>query len=138
MLTSPRVNPKPSLMNTSKRAAVTEAARAALVPNLPSNAHDLKTGHGMAEGTPGIEVMMTVVVTDEVVAVEAPINVSGADRIMEEEDTAVGVEEVTMTGGIIVVEEGEVLYRTTFLRPIISMPQIFRSTCQQNKYTVRC
>ena len=107
MPTSQKAKLKPLLMHTSKRVAHTEAARALGRSHL-TNAPDLKTGLVMEAATTGIEVMMTVEATGEVVGVAPTSDLE--DGLMVEEvvvDTAVDAEEGITTEGIIVVE-GEV------------------------------
>lgn len=98
-----------SLMNTSKKVALTEAAQVQDQSHL-TNGQDLKTDPDMVEDTTGTEASMTAAVTD----VEAEAEVITRDlevaliTVMEgvvattEVDEA---EEDTMTGGIIVEEE---------------------------------
>lgn len=98
-----------SLMNTSKKVALTEAAQVQDQSHL-TNGQDLKTDPDMVEDTTGTEALMTAAVTD----VEAEAEVITRDlevaliTVMEgvvattEVDEA---EEDTMTGGIIVEEE---------------------------------
>ena len=108
MLTSLRAKLKPLLMNTSKKVAATEVAQVQAL-NLLSNGQDLKTGLHAMEVTPGTEVMVIMVDTDEVeeAAVVGPTNgLVVAVHIMEEEvATVVVVEEDIMIDEIIAVEE---------------------------------
>lgn len=109
MLTSLRAKLKPLLMNTSKKVAATEVAQVQAL-NLLSNGQDLKTGLHAMEVTPGIEILVIMVDTDEVeeAAVVGPTNgLVVAVHIMEEEEVAivVVVEEDIMIDEIIAVEE---------------------------------
>ena len=109
MLTSLRAKLKPLLMNTSKKVAATEVAQVQALNPL-SNAQDLKTGLHAMEVTPGTEVMVIMVDTDEVeeAAVVGPTKgLVVAVHIMEEEEvaTVVVVEEDIMIDEIIEVEE---------------------------------
>ena len=98
-----------SLMNTSKKVALTEAAQVQDQSHL-TNGQDLKTDPDMVEDTTGTEASMTAAVTD--VEVEAEVITRDLEvaliTVMEgvvattEVDEA---EEDTMTGGIIVEEE---------------------------------
>lgn len=109
MLISLKARRKVSLMNTSKKVALTEAAQVQDQSHL-TNGQDLKTDPDMVEDTTGTEASMTAAVTD----VEAEAEVITRDlevaliTVMEgvvattEVDEA---EEDTMTGGIIVEEE---------------------------------
>lgn len=113
MLISLKARRKVSLMNTSKKVALTEVAQVQDQSHL-TNGHDLKTDPDMVEDTTGTEALMTAAVTD----VEAEAEVITRDlevaliTVMEgvvattEVDEA---EEDTMTGGIIVEEEVEVM-----------------------------
>ena len=109
MLTSLRAKLKPLLMNTSKKVAATEVAQVQALNPLP-NAQDLKTGLHAMEVTPGTEVMVIMVDTDEVEEAAAVGPTKGlvvAVHIMEEEEvaTVVVVEEDIMIDEIIEVEE---------------------------------
>lgn len=111
MLTSLRAKLKPLLMNTSKKVVATEVAQVQALNPL-SNAQDLKTGLHAMEVTPGTEVMVIMVDTDEVeeaaAAAVGPTNgLVVAVHIMEEEEvaTVVVVEEDIMIDEIIEVEE---------------------------------
>ena len=112
MLTSLRAKLKPLLMNTSKKVVATEVAQVQALNPL-SNAQDLKTGLHAMEVTPGTEVMVIMVDTDEVeeaaaAAAVGPTNgLVVAVHIMEEEEvaTVVVVEEDIMIDEIIKVEE---------------------------------
>lgn len=107
MLTSLRAKLKPLLMNTSKKVVATEVAQVQALNPL-SNAQDLKTGLHAMEVTPGTEVMVIMVDTDEVEEVAAAVGPTVvAVHIMEEEEvaTVVVVEEDIMIDEIIEVEE---------------------------------
>ena len=109
MLTSLRAKLKPLLMNTSKKVVATEVAQVQALNPL-SNAQDLKTGLHAMEVTPGTEVMVIMVDTDEVEEAAAVGPTKGlvvAVHIMEEEEvaTVVVVEEDIMIDEIIEVEE---------------------------------
>lgn len=109
MPTSQKAKLKPLSMRTSKRVVHTEAARALGLNHL-TNAPDLKTDLVTGAATTGIEVMMTVEATGEVVVGVAPTSDLEDGLITEEEegaDIAADVEEGIMTEGIIVAE-GEV------------------------------
>lgn len=109
MPTSQKAKLKPLSMRTSKRVVHTEAARALGLNHL-TNALDLKTDLVTGAATTGIEVMMTVEATGEVVVGVAPTSDLEDGLITEEEegaDIAADVEEGIMTEGIIVAE-GEV------------------------------
>ena len=108
MLINLKASLKASLMNTSKKVVPTEAAQA-LDPSPLTNGRDLRTDHGMAEGTLGIEALMTVVVTDVVVEVVALTKgleaalIKGTEEVVV--DTVGDAEEDTMTEGSTVEEE---------------------------------
>lgn len=108
MLTSLRAKLKPLLMNTSKKVAATEVAQVQAL-NLLSNGQDLKTGLHAMEVTPGTEIMVIMVDTDEVeeAAAVGPTNGLVVAVHMEEEEvaTVVVVEEDIMIDEIIAVEE---------------------------------
>lgn len=109
MPTSQKAKLKPLSMRTSKRVVHTEAARALGLNHL-TNVPDLKTDLVTGAATTGIEVMMTVEATGEVVVGVAPTSDLEDGLITEEEggaDIAADVEEGIMTEGIIVAE-GEV------------------------------
>lgn len=92
-------------MHTLKRVVHIGAAQALGLNHL-TNALGLKTDLVMGVVAIGIEVMMTVEDTGEVVVVVAPTSDLEDGRIMEEEaDIVVDVEEDIMIEGIIVVEE---------------------------------
>lgn len=96
-----------SLMNTSKKVALTEAAQVQDQSHL-TNGQDLKTDPDMVEDTTGKEASMTAAVTDveaEVITRDlevALITVMEGVVAITEVDEA---EEDTMTEGIIVEEE---------------------------------
>ena len=111
MLISLKARRKVSLMNTSKKVALTEAAQEQDQSHL-TNGQDLKTDPDMVEDTTGTEASMTAAVTDVEVEAEAEVITRDLEvaliTVMEgvvattEVDEA---EEDTMTGGIIVEEE---------------------------------
>ena len=111
MLISLKARRKVSLMNTSKKVALTEAAQVQDQSHL-TNGQDLKTDPDMVEDTTGTEASMTAAVTDVEVEAEAEVITRDLEvaliTVMEgvvattEVDEA---EEDTMTGGIIVEEE---------------------------------
>lgn len=115
MLISLKARRKVSLMNTSKKVALTEAAQVQDQSHL-TNGQDLKTDPDMVEDTTGTEASMTAAVTDVEVEAEAEVITRDLEvaliTVMEgvvattEVDEA---EEDTMTGGIIVEEEVEVM-----------------------------
>lgn len=104
MPTSLKAKLKPLSMRTSKRVAHTEAALALGLNHL-TNAPDLKTDLVTGAATTGIEVMMTVEATGEVVVEVAPTSdLEDVLMVEEEVDIVVDAEEGIMTGGTIVVE----------------------------------
>lgn len=108
MPTNQKVRLKPSLMHTSKRVVHIGAAQALDLNHL-TNVLGLKTDLVMGAVATGIEVMMTVEDTGEVVVVVDPTSDLEDGPTMEEEeagvDIVVDVEEGIMIEGIIVVEE---------------------------------
>lgn len=107
MPTNQKVRLKPSLMHTSKRVVHIGAAQALGLNHL-TNVLGLKTDLVMGAVATGIEVMMTVEDTGEVVVVDPTSDLEDGPIMEEEEagvDIVVDVEEGIMIEGIIVVEE---------------------------------
>lgn len=121
---SPKARRKASLMNTSKRVALTEADQVQDL-NLHTNGQDLKTDHDMVEDTTETGASMTAAATDVEVEAEAEVTTKDLEvapitegvvatiEVDEEEDT-------TIEGIIAVEEEVEAMVVVTVVEGFVS------------------